>query len=835
MHVPAVGPKDAKIMIVGEAPGEQEERKGMPFVGPAGKLLDECLHDVGILRSMCYITNTIKERPYRNDITPYLDLNVRGKNLPKESHAYLVYRNQLKAEIEEVRPNVVVAVGAVALWALCGKLGITKWRGSILESTLVPGQKVIPIIHPAGALQGKYNWRHYIKLDLARVRKQSATPEIKLDSREYIIAPGFKEAIEYIRECQHSRRFAFDIEVSGRELSCISLSFGKRHAISIPFTEGTDLYWRRDQEAYILREIAKALEDPTVESLGHNTTFDATFLFHKYRIRSRNLHDTMVAQAINYPEFEKDLGFLTSVYTDIPYYKDEGKEKFKRGVDNTVSDRDFWLYNAKDSIVLMETFPKQLKELAKLGNTETYDFQRRCIPPLIFLYARGIKMQTNAMKNASMEAEAKLIRLENDLNTIVGYPINANSSKQLIDWFYIKKKAKRYHNRKTGSLTVDEGALKRLKQQDDPEIAIAADIILDSRSEGKMKSTYLDMKLDEDGRLRCSMNPVGTRFGRFSSSKTIFGTGANMQNQPPSMKKYMLPDDGYVAYNVDLSQAENRVVAYYGPDELMTEAFYNGIDIHSLTASNIARFYGYDLDASTIKEWDGLFESTGDKEYASPIGNFKHSWRYWGKKANHSLNYDYGFRSFAYLYEIPERDAKLIIEAYHQTYPGVRQYHRRVQEALKRNRTLENLLGRKKLFLDRWGDELFKAGYSFIPQSTVADIINRRGIIFLYERQDLFPELELLNQVHDSIVFQIPISVGWKRHAEMILTLKHSLETPLAVHGRQFTIPADFKLMPKNFAKGAEFKGAKWKKDWNDPATFADALAEAYEKEMSHA
>lgn len=832
--VPGVGPKDANIMIVGEAPGETEERKGTPFIGMAGDLLTQLLQDSGIIRSACFITNVVKERPPRNDITPFLDLNVKGKKLPIESKAYHVYRDRLRREIEEVKPNVVVAVGGTALWALCGKLGILKWRGSILESTLVPGQKVIPIIHPSGALQGKYMWRHYIKFDLNRVRKQSSSPSIKLDSREYIIRPGFRDALEYIQECQRSKRFAFDIEVSGHELSCISLSYGKGHAISIPFTEGFREYWRPDQEAIIIREIGKALEDPNIESLGHNTTFDATFLYNKYGIRSTNLHDTMVAQAINFPEFEKGLGFVTSIYTDIPYYKDEGKEKFSRGVDSTVTDEQFWLYNAKDSIVLMEAFPKQCKELARLGNLETYDLQRRCIPSLIFLYARGLRMQTNAMKNASMESEAKIISLENDLNKLVGYPINPGSSKQLMEWFYLRKKARMYHNRKTGKPTTDEGALKRLKIYGTEDVARAADIILDYRSEAKMKSTYLDMKLDEDGRLRCSMNPVGTRFGRFSSSKTIFGTGANMQNQPASMKKYMLPDEEYVAYNVDLSQAENRVVAYYAPDERMIEAFSTGVDIHSLTASHIARVYGTIIDPKTIKEHDGIFESTQDKEYASPIGQYKHSWRYWGKKGNHSLNYDYGYKSFAYLYEIPEKDSKVIIEAYHQLYPGVRQYHRRVQEDLK-DRVLSNLLGRRKLFLDRWGDELFKAGYSFIPQSTVADIINRRGVLLLYERQDLFPELEFLNQIHDSIVFQIPVHIGWERHAEMLLLLKNSLETPLEAHGRQFIIPADFKMMPKNFAEGSEFKGGKWKKDWNTIGGLADALEAAYEKQLTNA
>ena len=89
--------------------------------------------------------------------------------------------------------------------------------------------------------------------------------------------------------------------------------------------------------------------------------------------------------------------------------------------------------------------------------------------------------------------------------------------------------------------------------------------------------------------MRCAFNPVGTKSGRLSSSKTIFGTGTNLQNQPAEMKGYMMADDGFVLYNMDLSQAENRVVAYIAPEPSMIQAFENGTDIHSQTAGLIFR------------------------------------------------------------------------------------------------------------------------------------------------------------------------------------------------------------------------------------------------------
>ena len=136
-------------------------------------------------------------------------------------------------------------------------------------------------------------------------------------------------------------------------------------------------------------------------------------------------------------------------------------------------------------------------------------------------------------------------------------------------------------------------------------------------------------------------------------------------------------------------------------------------------------------------------------------------------------------------------------------------------------------MGRKTLFLTDLTDETFKAAYSCIPQGTVGDVINERGMAFIYYNK-LFKECELLQQVHDSITFQIPVGIGWKMHAQMLQAVKDSLETPLTTHyGRSFVIPADtcmgLTLMKE---EGLELKAKKW------PPTIdalADQLAQNYE------
>ena len=510
----------------------------------------------------------------------------------------------------------------------------------------------------------------------------------------------------------------------------------------------------------------------------------------------------MIAQAILYPDFPKGLGFITSLHTEIPYYKDEGKSVIKdqiKGFTKVGGDWQmrFWRYNALDSIVLMEAFPSQVSELKAQGNYKTYKRQAALLPPLLFMTERGIRMDVKGLRAKSKEAEERIAQLEEAINKIVGHELNPRSPKQLKEYFYGTKGHAPYKHQ--GRVTTNEKALKRLAGKGDK----VAQLVLEHRALAKLDGTYFSMKLDPDNRLRSSINPVGARTGRLSSSKTIFGTGANIQNQPPIMKKFMLADEGFVAYNMDLSQAENRVVAYLGPDMSMIEAFETGLDIHSKTASLI---FGLPVDEVIEMNRKGVKCKLGG-------GRFTH--RYWGKRANHGLNYGLGYRSFAVHLEISQNEAKWIHDQYHKAYPGVAKYHRAIQEELRQGMVVTNLFGRKYRFTDRWGDTLFKEAYAFIPQSTVADIINERGLIFVYNHESMGP-VELLAQVHDSIAFQIPVELPWTEHAQLLKLIMDSLETPLSWKGREFIIPVDLSMHPNNLKEGHEFK---------KPNTSVDELA----------
>ena len=765
---PAGNLSTANFVLVGEQPGRTELRTNEPFTGPSGKILNESLIKAKITRAECYLTNVIKtlDRPLEHFIT----FKRSGAAETPEFHGYM---KMLQDELSAANAEIIIAIGSVALWALTGRVGITKWRGSIIKSNLIPNCLVIPIIHPATVLPPKrvFKNRLLIEHDLSRA-KQVFDGTLYRREYEIKVEPSYQDCLMFLKECELAGlagiTIDYDIEIKNMQVSCISFALGTR-AISVPFIDSRGDYFPLDQETNLWLEIAKILENPAIRVRGQNITFDAHFNLRRYGIKACNFDDTMIAQRIIMPEYPIGLDFITSVWTSHPYYKADGKKFFEGG-----NWPRLWRYNATDSLICSEAFPKQFQEIVNSGNALTYERQRRLIEPLVFMMEKGVRVDSMGMRKRAVSMEAEIVTKRDELDRIAGQSLNPNSPKQLKDYFYIQKGYHPYKKRGTGKITTDDDAMKRLVKQGVKE----AKLIQEIRALRKASSTYLDLKkVDEDGYYRCSYNPVGTRYARLSSSSNIFGTGGNMQNWPHDLLQYLLPDPDHVYYSFDLAQAENRIVAYVGKVTPMIQAFESGKDLHCLTAGLI---------------FGKRPEEISDVAGSCSLGNGQFSERFFGKKANHGLNYDLGYKAFSQLYEIPERDAKFIVEGYHSAYPGVRSnFHAYVRQNLAANRTLTNLMGRRTRFLDEWGDSMFKEAYACIPQGTVGDLINERGLEFVYYNQELFRPISLLVQVHDSIGFQIPLSLPWIDHARMLIAIKDNLEVPLSIHGQSFVVPAD--------------------------------------------
>lgn len=791
-YVKPSGNPDTNIAICGEQPGHQEVRRGEPFVGPAGTLLDECLQMCKIPRHSIYFTNVIKDldRPLK----AYINIDPRGNSsISEEGWQYV---KELGEELSKLpNLNVVVATGNVPLLALCSRTGITKWRGSVLESTLVHGLKVIPCFHPATVIAPKFNYlnKPLIIEDIRKAYEEAKFKEIRRTARKTIIRPSYQRASDYLTHCfevgRRGRTIDFDIEVINGEVDCFSVAFSEAESISIPFRDSKGDYFTPDQEVEILRLLAKIIEDEKIAKRGANFIFDTQFMFNRYGIVPRGpLHCTQIAQKISFPDFNAGLDFVTTMHTDIPYYKQDGKKWIKMGAGSW---EEWWNYNCMDTISTAAAHPKQIQEIIKQQNLETYERQRKLIKPLIYMAERGIKIDVAGMLKEKEKEQAELDALTESLHNEVGYAINHNSPHQLMNYFYKECRIKPYKKKNANGQwvqTSDVDALKRIARRKITG-SKAAQLMLDIRSFSKRISTYLDIgKVETDGRYRSSYKPVGAETGRLASGETIFGTGGNQQNWPHDLLRYFVFDEGYIGYSIDLSQIENRIVAYVGGVLEQIRAFENGVDLHRLTASII---------------FGKHYEEISSEDGSSSLGDGRQSERFWGKKGNHATNYDVQYKTFALKNEMPEPQAKETLEKIHRGYPQIRGgFHKIIQNMLLKDRFVTNLFGRRRLFLGPIVENpphvtkyavanTFRDAYAQLPQSTCADKINEQGIEYIYYNQDLFAPIELLAQVHDSVVFQIPLSTPFIEHARMLLLIKQSLETPLEWHSRQFETPAD--------------------------------------------
>ena len=538
------GPQDAKICIVPEAPGRVEVAKERPLVGPAGSIAEECMHRAGIARAEVRIINTF----------PYQVRKTAAGSIvhPHDGEVLWTTRGFTDRGLSEVEgslralagtgANCFVPMGAPALSLLTDKVGITKWRGSVIHGH--EGRKVIPTIHPAACMYGgekvalkgyasSYCLRYTIIEDLKRAKAQSEFPDVRLRRRDLICAPTRIQALDKISEYgAHGGPLNFDIECPGGTLTCISLAVDPGEAICVPFMkEEGESYWTPDEELEIWTALAEVLGDETIAKVNQNILFDTDFLSRFHGIRTRGtLLDPMVAHKIVYPDLPAGLDYLCSIYTDQPYYKDQGS--FRDGA--TFSQH--WDYNANDSSVSLECWLAIEQELDE-GYREPFDLTMQMLPSLSYMMSRGIRVEKSRLEEVKKGIEQELANLQTDFEARVDEPFNWRSSKQCQEYFYGTKGVKPYINQ--GKPTCDDIALSRLHRTHG---LYEAHIIQQMRRLSKLKKNYLEVSLDWDGRLRCSYNPAGTNSGRLSSSTTVFGTGTNMQNLHPAFLPLLSAD-----------------------------------------------------------------------------------------------------------------------------------------------------------------------------------------------------------------------------------------------------------------------------------------------------
>lgn len=321
-----------KIVIVGESWGAEEEKAQTAFVGYSGSELTRMLDEAGIHRSECLLTNVFNIHPPGNKVEwfcgpksesiPGYPAFIKGKFV---HGSYATELQRLRLELEEAKPNVVIALGNTPMWAVLGKTAISKFRGTTEYSThTAPGLKVLPTYHPAAVCR-QWELRPTVVLDLIKARREAEFPEIRRPKVRVFIPETVEDLYEF--EATYIRTFlSVDIETAGSQVTCIGFSPGPEISLVIPFYDSRRngrSYWAdADRERDAWGYIRRLLCDPKIKKLFQNGLYDISFLWRSYGIKTLGAeHDTLLLHHALQPEALKGLGFLGSIYTDHGAWK----------------------------------------------------------------------------------------------------------------------------------------------------------------------------------------------------------------------------------------------------------------------------------------------------------------------------------------------------------------------------------------------------------------------------------------------------------------------------------------------------------------------------------
>lgn len=539
-----MGPCPAKIMIVGEFYGEHDERSGEPFMGNSGAELNRMLHEAGILRTECYLTNVVNARPPRNDLAAWMAVKKKDQT---SSHVQwgdkwvlpIVVQGleRLQREIDLIKPNVIIALGNLALYALTGAWSVLKWRGSQLSTP--SGIKVIPTFTPGSVL---YQWenRAAAVLDLKRAAKERNTKEYaNAPNWNFLVRPSADEAYRTLRSlCDQLDRkevewIDFDLETRAGHIACAGISWSLEDAICIPLmcVEDRNGYFALDEEAAIVFQLYRLLTHPNVKVRGQNLLYDAQYTYRHWHFVPRVAQDTMISHHTMFAGLRKALDFQASMYCDhYVYWKDDGKTW-----SHDVGEDQLWRYNCIDCVRTREVGEVELAAIESMGMQEVEAFQQALFWPVLRAMQLGVRVDTKRRSELAMELQEELAKREQFFIDLLGHPLNPKSPTQMAKLFYndlgLPPVMSRAKKGVPAHVTCDEEALVKLRSKE-PLIGPLVDVILQYRQIGVFLSTFIMMPLDQDSRMRCSYNICGTETYRFSSSKNAFGSGGNLQNLP---------------------------------------------------------------------------------------------------------------------------------------------------------------------------------------------------------------------------------------------------------------------------------------------------------------
>ncbi len=493
------------------------------------------------------------------------------------------------------------------------------------------------------------------------------------------------------------------------------------------------------EEALKIVQIFKPLyESDKIMKIGQNIKYDYEVLT-KYGVTLQGkMFDTMIAHYLIQPELHHNMDYMAETllgYQTIHIEELLGPKGKKQKNMRDLSPTDIYEYAAEDADITLRLKNVLEPRLKELGVEELFwNIEMPLVRVLADMELNGVCLDTEALQDTSKIFTERMKQYEQEIYKEAGEEFNISSPKQVGDILFgklqIMDKPKKT---KTGQYVTSEEVLQSLESKS-PIVRN----ILNYRGMKKLLSTYIDAlpKLinPRTGHIHTSFNQALTATGRLSSSDP------NLQNIPvrtddgKEIRKCFIPEEGCLFFSADYSQIELRIMAHLSEDENMMEAFREGHDIHRATA---AKIWHVDIDKVTDAQ------------------------RKKAKQANFGIIYGITTYGLAQRMDIPNGEAKELIEGYFRTFPKVQAYMEHAKEVARAKGYAETLFHRRRYLADINSRNATVRGFAErnainAPiQGTEADII-KVAMVRIWERfKKEGIRSKMILQVHDELNFSV--------------------------------------------------------------------------------
>ena len=572
--VRGIGPAPTDIMLVGEAPGALEDEFGIPFVGASGAKLEILLEQAQLCRDDVYITNLVKHRPPLNR-NPY------KREINACSH-------WLEDELNQVRPTIIVSLGAVAGRYFKPDLSLTREHGVPLECE---GFLLIPMYHPAAALHNPNLWPIQLE-DWASLKSKLHNKKIT-PRTDYTL---FGNLVPF-------GPVGFDLETT-------SPTRGGRFAVQEAEVVGYSWSTEAGRAVYIPEKPYKMksiLEDPTQKVICHNSKFEYTHLKNNDIVMA-NFEDTKIAAyLLGLPSTHlkdlavQELGIKPITYSEVTGGKDMSELTPEEILEYAAADAD-------NTLQLWELLESRLKELKLEGVYN--DVEMPLVPVLSDMERRGIMVSIEAVDSAIEYFKDKQDDAERRAHHEIPDDVNIGSGDQFAHWLESQDAPITKRTDGKGLLATDENTLRNLEDWHKETI----DAVLEFKMFRKLGA--FPRKFKElsgwDGALHPNFNQGGyyeessdtsgsaPATGRLSCSTPNLqqiphhgrGKGAEYEEYGRMVRGCLVARPGYVLVAADVGQQEPRIASLVAPEPTLMADFDSGLTPYALIGEDI---YGREI------------------------------------------------------------------------------------------------------------------------------------------------------------------------------------------------------------------------------------------------